>query len=159
MILLRLELEGLPPTVNHMHINARGRRFRSQECIDYQDYVIADISRYRTNEWPFSGRVALTLIFTALDRRRWDIDNRVKAIQDCLAMVGVIKDDSQIDELFVKRLYCDKEINDMAKTFLFLRTIEEEEENWGITSILGWLKNVFTTITRTSNALKSCSKI
>ena len=120
MILLRLELEGLPPTVNHMHINARGRRFRSQECIDYQDYVIAEISRYRTGEWPFSGRVSLTLIFTAPNKRRWDIDNRVKSIQDCLAMAGIIKDDSQIDSLWVVRRYGKK-----SATYLSLCSMEE----------------------------------
>ena len=36
--LINIELDGLPPTVNHMHINARGRRFRTNECIAYQDY-------------------------------------------------------------------------------------------------------------------------
>ena len=105
MILLRLELNGLPPTVNHMHINARGRRFRSQKCVAYQDYAVNEISRCRTELWPFLGRVALTLIFTAPDKRRWDIDNRVKALQDCLTMAGIIKDDSQIDKLTVERIY------------------------------------------------------
>ena len=118
MILLRLELDGLPPTVNHMHINARGRRFRSQECIAYQDYVVDKIIQYRACEEPFSGRVALTLIFTAPDKRRWDISNRIKSIEDCLARASVIKDDSQIDELTVRRIYGEE-----AKTALILRTI------------------------------------
>ena len=118
MILLRLELDGLPPTVNHMHITARGRRFRSQECKDYQDYVVDKIIQCRACEEPFSGRVALTLIFTAPDKRRWDISNRIKSIEDCLARAGVIKDDSQIDELTVRRIYGEE-----AKTALILRTI------------------------------------
>ena len=120
MILLRLELEGLPPTVNHMHINARGRRFRSQECIDYQDYVVDKIIQSRAREEAFSGRVALTLIFTAPDKRRWDIDNRVKSIQDCLARAGVIKDDTQIDKLTVRRIYGEE-----AKTELILEALTE----------------------------------
>ena len=122
MILLRLELDGLPPTVNHMHITARGRRFRSQECKDYQDYVISKIIQSRARGEPFSGRVALRLIFIAPNKRRWDIDNRVKSIQDCLAMSGVIKDDSQIDCLTVARIYGDE-----AKTLLLLEEWENEE--------------------------------
>ena len=40
---------------------------------------------------------------TARTRRRWDLVNRVKAVQDCLQMAGIIKDDSQITELVVRR--------------------------------------------------------
>ena len=120
--LISLELDGLPPTVNHMHINARGRRFRTKECKDYQDYVIDKIIQCRGREYPFWGRVALTLKFTASDKRRWDIDNRVKALQDCLTIAGVIKDDSQIDKLTVRRLYGEK-----AKTELILEALAEHE--------------------------------
>jgi len=113
--LISLELDGLPPTVNHMYINARGRKFRSKDCVAYQDYVVNEISRSRTSEWPFSGRMVLSIEFTASDRRRWDIDNRVKALQDCLARAGIIKDDTQIDKLVVERVY-----GKIAKTKLFL---------------------------------------
>ena len=115
MILLRLELDGLPPTVNHMHITARGRRFRTQECKDYQEYVSGVLRYSWGTKAPYSGRAALTVIFTAPNRRRWDIDNRVKALQDCLITAGVIKDDSQIDKLTVERVYGEK-----AETLLIL---------------------------------------
>lgn len=113
--LINIDLEGLPPTVNHMYLSVRGRRFRSKECIGYQDYVSGIISQQRAREWPYSGRCALTLIFTASDKRRWDIDNRVKSVQDCLARAGIIKDDTQIDELHVIRNY-----GKIAKTQLIL---------------------------------------
>ena len=63
--------------------------------------------------------MALSLVFTAPNKRRWDIDNRVKAIQDCLARAGIIKDDTQIDKLEAERVY-GKE----AKTRLILRKRE-----------------------------------
>ena len=52
---------------------------------------------------PYLGPVALHIIMTSRTRRRWDLDNRVKAVQDCLQMAGIIKDDSQITELVVRR--------------------------------------------------------
>ena len=113
--ILRIELDGLPPTVNHMYLSVRGRKFRTKDCAAYQDYVLNKMTPLRASEWSYSGRMALTLIFTAADKRRWDIDNRIKSIQDCLARSGIIKDDSQIDELLVKRKY-----GKIAKTALIL---------------------------------------
>lgn len=117
--LIHVILDGLPPTVNHMHINARGRRFRSKECRDYQDYAVAEISRQRAREWPFSGRVALSIVFTVSDKRRWDIDNRVKAVQDCLELAGVIENDSQIDKMEVKRVYGEKAMTELTLSKIF----------------------------------------
>jgi crossover junction endodeoxyribonuclease RusA len=37
------------------------------------------------------------------DRRKQDIDNRIKALWDALASAGVYEDDSQIDVLIVQR--------------------------------------------------------
>ena len=68
--LINIELEGLPPTVNHMYIGARSRRFRSKECKDYQEYVINKIVPLRAREWPYSGCMALTVVFTASNKRR-----------------------------------------------------------------------------------------
>ena len=38
--LINIELDGLPPTVNHMYLSVRGRKFRTKECIEYQDYIV-----------------------------------------------------------------------------------------------------------------------
>ena len=42
--------------------------------------------------------------FTVNNRRRWDIDNRLKALLDCFEMGGVIKDDTQISGIIAKRV-------------------------------------------------------
>ena len=61
----------------------------------------------RSYTWPepYTGRASLLIRFTVTDKRRWDIDNRVKALQDCLITSGVLKDDCQIDILHVERVH------------------------------------------------------
>ena len=52
---------------------------------------------------PFTGAVAVFITFYTNNKRRWDIDNRVKALLDCLEKAGIIQDDSQIDALIINR--------------------------------------------------------
>ena len=51
----------------------------------------------------FTGAVAVFITFYTNNKRRWDIDNRVKALLDCLEKADIIQDDSQIDALLIKR--------------------------------------------------------
>ena len=104
-ILISLEFSGLPPSVNHSHINAHGRRFRTKECRDFQAQIINELKLLWRNKPSFIGRAYLDLTLITNNKRRWDIDNRLKALQDCLTMAGVIKDDSQIDRIKIERLY------------------------------------------------------
>ena len=52
--------------------------------------------------------MTLSILFETSNRRRWDIDNRVKALQDCLSAAGVIHEDTQIEELHMKRIHGSK---------------------------------------------------
>ena len=101
--LLDMELDGLPPTVNHLYRSMKsGRRYKSPDGRAYQERVCADIHRRWAQE-PYSGHAELRITYRTRDKRRWDIDNRVKALQDCLVLSGVLKDDSQIRRLIVER--------------------------------------------------------
>lgn len=105
--IITLELEGLPPTVNHMYKNSNGRRFKTKECRDYQGEISTEL-KFLWGKPPYKGRVALNVKLITANRRRWDLDNRLKALQDCLQLAGVIKDDSQIDCIFIERQYAKK---------------------------------------------------
>lgn len=111
---LEMELIGLPPTVNHMYRTGNRNRFKTLEVREYQQYVV---NRLR-NEWQgrkaMDGRIEIRLVFTTNNKRRWDIDNRVKALQDCLSMAGVIRDDSQVDALHVERCYGNEKATHMT---------------------------------------------
>ena len=103
-ILLELELEGLPPTVNHLYRTGRtGYRYKTAGGRKYQEQV----SSLLVQEWqgrpPYSGDVELRIEFIVKPRRKWDIDNRVKALQDCLNMAKILQDDSQVQILHVER--------------------------------------------------------
>ena len=103
-MLINAELIGLPPTVNHLYRTSRsGVRYKTPQGREWQSVTAAIIAAAKTNHKPYSGDVALEIVFRTADRRRWDLDNRVKALQDCLAMAGVIEDDRQIQRLHVER--------------------------------------------------------
>ena len=52
---------------------------------------------------PYSEDVELRIEFKVKSRRKWDIDNRVKALQDCLNIAKILQDDSQVQILHVER--------------------------------------------------------
>ena len=107
--LIDVTLDGLPPTVNHLYRSANGHRYKTAEGKAYQESAAYEMRAQRAAlpakraQGTYLGPVALHIIMTTRTRRRWDLDNRVKAVQDCLMMAGIIKDDSQIDELVVRR--------------------------------------------------------
>ena len=102
--LLRLEFEGLPPTVNMMYRGLHGHRYKTKKTLDFQTGVVLNLRLAWKNRPPYEGRVALYITFTAADHRRWDADNRIKALQDCFAKAGVIRDDAQVRKLDIERL-------------------------------------------------------
>ena len=92
----------LPPSVNHYWGVHGHRRFVSKAGKEFklqvQDYVI-------DNCVPKMGEKRLQMQVTLYprDRRKQDIDNRIKALWDALAEAGVFDNDEQIDILIVQR--------------------------------------------------------
>ena len=119
--LIQLELKGLPPTVNHLYRSTKGgRRYKTVMGKLYQDYVTLSLSTAWQNRSAYTGGIELRITFTSTNRRKWDIDNRVKALQDCLGLAGIIKDDSQVEILHVERRY-----GEQATTRIELNTLEQ----------------------------------
>ena len=103
-LLLELNLEGLPPTVNHLYRTGRsGFRYKTENGRKYQEQISSLLAEKWQSRAPYFGDIELRIEFTAKTRRKWDIDNRVKALQDCLNMAGIIEDDSQVQILHVER--------------------------------------------------------
>lgn len=102
---LDMELIGLPPTVNHMYRTGNRSRYKTLEVREYQQYAVNKLREAWNGRKVMEGRIELRIKFQTDNKHRWDIDNRVKALQDCLSMAGVIRDDSQVDKLYVERSY------------------------------------------------------
>ena len=106
-VLIEVEIKGLPPSVNKMYGVSRHGKFK------WQAQAVTEIQRKRTSRSVYTGDVELSIILYSNSRRRWDVDNRVKALQDCLQFAGVVENDAQVQKLTVERVYGNSE-----KTFV-----------------------------------------
>lgn len=79
-----------------------GRHLLSAEGRAYRE-TVAGIVRARKFGEPLVGRLFMDVMAYPPDKRRRDLDNLLKALQDALQHAGVYRDDSQIDALQVTR--------------------------------------------------------
>ncbi len=101
--MIELELP-FPPSVNHYYrrvgyrtlISREGRRFRERVCA----HLAASGIR------PLSGPLRMVIEVYPPDRRARDIDNLQKGLLDSLEHGGLYRNDSQIDDLRIKRRRC-----------------------------------------------------
>jgi len=105
MNLLNIKLPGLPPTVNHVYRTGRGVRYKTAEGRRYQEQVVQVMDVFRKNNEPWDGPTSVEIYFTSKNHHPWDVDNRIKVLQDCLAPAGVIKNDKQVVELYARRIW------------------------------------------------------
>ncbi len=96
----------LPPSVNHYYLlNKNGSRRLSDEARAFREYAglearsTASLMGWRVP----AGRLKLTLLLTFGSRRKTDIDNRIKAGLDALAL-ALGFDDSRVDRIEVERV-------------------------------------------------------
>jgi Holliday junction resolvase RusA-like endonuclease len=87
---------------------ARGISTKAKWLTDEQksyrrDVILLTRSAMRGADALF-GRLEMRLTLYFADRRRADISNRVKAIEDALTHANAYDDDSQIDRLIVERV-------------------------------------------------------
>lgn len=98
-------IPGLPPTANHIYRSwGRGTRTKTPETRMWQERTAATLAAIWKRE-AVTDDVAVKLVFVTKDKRRWDIDNRFKAMLDTLTMAGIIADDSQIKRLTGERAW------------------------------------------------------
>jgi len=99
MVILNLPL---PPSVNTYRTIFRGRMGISKAGRAFKEQVSDYVAEYRVPKLG-AARLEMKVVLHPKDRRKQDIDNRIKALWDALADAGVFDNDEQIDILLVER--------------------------------------------------------
>ena len=95
-----LEWDGVPPSTNRVWRNTRGKTYLSPEVIRYRQKVAAEMFGALPSPWKWVG---VDISISPPDRRRFDIDNRTKALFDALTHCGFWWDDECVVEFKVVR--------------------------------------------------------
>ncbi len=103
-----------PPSVNHTWMRGKGNRLYS--CAKVKDFhKLASVridtvkTLFNSIEFPIKGRLRVVITLNEKDKRSRDLDNYNKSAMDVCTKNGLWEDDSQIDELIIRRGAIDKE--------------------------------------------------
>ena len=116
-----LEL-AFPPSSNHYWRYVNSQVLKSKDARDYIEAVGQIWMVSRQKAFPKDERLKLEVLAMPKDKRRRDLDNLLKVLCDALESAGVFKNDSQIDEIVIKR----GEVYPEGKLLLTLTPIEKE---------------------------------
>lgn len=92
-----------PPSVNHVWRRVGSKTLLSAEGRKYREAVGKHCLVGRIAGKRLEGRLSVKILVNPPDRRRRDIDNLTKVPLDALTHAAVWEDDSQIDELYIRR--------------------------------------------------------
>ena len=82
-------------------MSKKGREFKQEVCLLLADAL--ESPEFADFEFPLKQRLAVTVFLHAPNRRKYDIDNRAKALLDSLEDGLLFEDDEQIDSLCLRR--------------------------------------------------------
>jgi crossover junction endodeoxyribonuclease RusA len=125
MLVLNLPL---PPSVNHYWGTHGHRRYVSKAGVLFKEQVSDYVIEYRVPKLG-AARLEMKVVLFPKDRRKQDIDNRIKALWDALADAGVFDNDEQIDVLMVER----GEIKKGGGCLVIIDILDKIKENAPIT--------------------------
>lgn len=105
-----MTVEGIPESVNHIWRGTRsGRHYKTTKAKDFECWLTHALRVGRRLDGVYDGDVRLVMVIGRKTRRRYDLDNRIKSVQDCLAPAGIIADDSQVVEILARKILADED--------------------------------------------------
>ncbi len=92
--LFEAQLNFLPPPKTNRYLQTKsGKRFipaRIKQAIDDAIYILSQLKPEKPIDFPCQ----LYVVYTLPNKRKRDLDNLSKTLQDCLEKAGVVKDDT-----------------------------------------------------------------
>lgn len=104
--MILLEIKNFPPSSNQRLTVAQNGLVKSKKYRDWQARELVSLAKYNIS--PLEGKLYMYLEVFMPDRRKRDLDNLAKSVQDVLTLAKAYKDDSQIDKLIVVKKGVDK---------------------------------------------------
>ena len=98
-----------PPSANTMYIvNRQGRRFASSNYRKWKEAALQSSGKHDPPIFGPEERLHLEIRAFPPDRRKRDLDNITKPIQDLLETAGVFPDDCMVDRIALFRIRPDQ---------------------------------------------------
>ena len=91
-----------PPSQNHYYRRYRNRVVISERGRAYRKEIAMMMRIVRSKRFN-TARVRVSVILNPPDRRKRDLDNYLKIVFDAVTNSGTWDDDSQVDEIHIKR--------------------------------------------------------
>jgi crossover junction endodeoxyribonuclease RusA len=92
-----------PPSGNHMWKHARGKHYLTKAAVDYYTQV-AWLIKSSGLAMGLDGRLEVEVDIYPPDKRKRDLSNVIKVVEDACTKAGLWQDDSQIDRLVLQRM-------------------------------------------------------
>ena len=107
--MITIEIPTLPPSTNHAYyFGGKGKTFMTKAGKEFKELVrLISISKMNNNHM-LEGRLRIRFDLYFKNKRKSDVDNRIKICLDSLQKI-VFENDSQIDELTIVRKYGEPE--------------------------------------------------
>lgn len=102
--MIRLSL-SFPPSANALWRSVNGSNILSAPYRKWKRIAASEIFAQQVGEGgqtSLDGPYRMTLTLDRPDRRKRDLSNRIKAVEDALVAAGVVKDDSDCQRLTVE---------------------------------------------------------
>jgi len=92
-----------PPSVNHLYSRTRvGGIMLTKKAREHRCSAMIILNQY-SGAFDAKARLVVEIIFCAPNRRKYDLDNRIKSTLDSLECSKMFPNDEQIDKLIVSR--------------------------------------------------------
>ena len=104
--MILLEIKNFPPSSNQRLISTPRGLVKSKKYREWQSKELVSLAKYNIS--PLKGKLYMYLEVYMPDRRKRDLDNLAKSVQDVLTLANTYEDDSQINKLIVVKKGVDK---------------------------------------------------